>query len=126
MRNLLFVCVALIGQFPAGIRADSYPAYPDQRIVDHTGRFYVLVERKGGPVYEDHWGPVKLTFANRRPGSVAVNPAKAIVDSDGGKFTMTKTKDIVVRVGDDITGRVDLKHPPSQIVISSTGLGVAT
>lgn len=99
--------------WPGVSRADSYARFSDYVRVDPTGRFYAVVKAiPGGPADPGRGTPVEILLAERAIGASPAKPARG-----------NGSPDVKVREGDTLHGRVELKRAPSQIVISSTGLG---
>jgi hypothetical protein len=98
--------------------------FPNCRVVDSEGRYYVVVERVGGPKFEGPYGPVSLRIAERRLGSTRVAAATARVTIAGGYYIMSGNSDVIIRDGDIVHGEVLLPEPPSTIFVLSKGMGV--
>jgi hypothetical protein len=127
----VFLAVVVLGVYEAGARADSYSPYPESRIADAMGRYYVVINRKGGPRYEDAVGPVRLTIAERRTGSPPVVSATGFVKprlddlaGNGRRLFYEMVNRPTVRAGDLVHGRIDFDEPPQVVLVSRTGLGV--
>jgi HEAT repeat protein len=67
-----------------------------------------------------------LSIAKRRPSASAVPAALAYLKQEKNYYVIDKNADIGVREGDVLLGRFELDAPPLEILISSTGLGIAT
>jgi hypothetical protein len=106
--------------------ADTYSPYPDHRTVDANGRYYAVVKRKGGPKFKNVIaGPCSLTIAERRPCSPLVLRASAYPRFVEGYYVIDKNANVAVRDGDLVLGRCELDAPPLELLISSSGLGIA-
>ncbi len=121
------VFVSLLTLCCGAVRADSYSQRWESRIVDDSGRYYVVVQRKGGPIFTSSiGGPWTLTIAAREPGSAPVSPATTWLRREGDSYVRVANADVAVRAGDRVLGHCELRVPPFIVDISSTGLGVAT
>ena len=108
-------------------RGDAYSQLGEARIVDDSGRYYVVVQRKGGPVFASPFGvPWTLTMVACRPNSVPVVSASTFLRQEKDHFVRVSNPCVAVRAGDDVLGRCELAATPFRVDISSTGLGVAT
>jgi hypothetical protein len=70
---------------------------------------------------------VELTIAQRKAGTLPVQPARAKVVSGQGAVGGYKTvadKDVAVRRGDVLHGRLTLDNPGGTVLVSGTGLGL--
>jgi hypothetical protein len=74
----------LLGLFGFRVEAESYTLYPDQRVADSAGDYYVVIQREGGPRHRGYWGPVEMTIARRASGSARVAQARAKVAQPEG------------------------------------------
>ena len=104
---------------PPLANADSYRPFRNFRQVDPTGRYYIVVKKNGGPEDPGAGTPVTYEIAERKPGSPPVSPG----EDSGEDDAIVSNPDVRVRQGDPVLGRGSLVRRPSQIVISSTGLG---
>src|SRR5207249_3574020 len=126
MKGCDFRIGLLFSLFCGMVRGDTYSPYPDQRIVDSSGKYYVVVKRKGGPKFESVIaGPCSLTIAQRRPSSPPVLPAAAYPRFEKGHYLVDKNANVTVRDGDSLLGRCELGAPPLDVLISSSGIGIA-
>ena len=127
MRKQVILCVmATVLLLGERAQATSFRPYREERVTDSNGRYYVVVRRREGLKQEDGGGPVTLTIAQRREGSPPVRGASAEPVKVGGFYVPTQDPEIRVRDGDTVHGRVDLDRPPGDILVSSTGNGIAT
>jgi hypothetical protein len=99
--------------------ADSYAPFTNNRSVDATGRYYVVV-RKNDPRGNAMRGvPIAFEIVERRPGSAPVAATREPYREEEG----AKPEPVSVREGDLVLGKGILDRAPRWIVISSTGLG---
>jgi hypothetical protein len=119
------ITIALIGTTAHG---ESFAPYTNERYVDECGNFYVAVKRlAGGERYRQNWEPVELTIAKRGPSTTPVLPVRPNMEIslDGVRVVDMQAGNAVdVRKGDIVLGRAKVTHPPSTVLVSSTGLGV--
>lgn len=109
----LALSTGMLLAWPSVSRADSYARFSDYVRVDPTGRFYAVVKAiPGGPADPGRGTPVEILLAERAIGASPAKPARG-----------NGSPDVEVREGDTLHGRVELKRAPSQIVLSSAGLG---
>jgi hypothetical protein len=122
------LCASLIlASPPARLAAESYFPFADFRVIDATGKYYVVVQRTGGPRHRGEWGPVELTIAQQKPGSSRVQPGRAKVvrvEGAGDEYQMADADKVAVRPDDTVHGCIGLDNPSSTILVSNTGLGV--
>ncbi|HEV3023602.1 MAG TPA: HEAT repeat domain-containing protein [Pirellulales bacterium] len=80
------------------------------RTVDPTGRFYAVVKPLDPETAVGRFGiPVEIWLAERQSGADEVKPGRG--------------RDVAVREGDTVLGRVVLEGAPTAVAVSSTGLG---
>ena len=91
--------------------ADSWAAFPAQRVVDPTGEFYVVVREKDRTV--------SFVLARRAEGSPRVEP----LPSHAKKTPEPAATPIDVRPGDAVLAGGTLPQSPYQLLVSSEGHG---
>ena len=131
VRFLLSLIVG--GMLISAAFADSWVSWRDQRVVSHNGKYYVVMQRTGGPKVAGQWGPVDFIITERRQNSPPVTPAHSTIEEldeydpeKGFIYEITSNPQVSVRDGDMVLGRGKLKRPPLEILISSSGQGFAT
>lgn len=112
--------------FSSYAHATSFASYKERLITDANGRYYVVVKRldkpgESAPTY----GPVSITIAERRPGSL---PVQNVIAGERWWPCHSAISESAIRVrpGDIVHGRIKLEQPPSRILVSATGKGIVT
>jgi hypothetical protein len=119
-RRKLYTTLILLVASSAISKADSYGPFRNSRMVETTGRYYLVVtKRPGGPEDPGKGTPVDYAIVERAPGSIPVTR-----ESDGGILDDVKINpEVRVRDGDIVLGRGSLTRCPREILLSSSGLG---
>lgn len=102
----LVVLLVLVLASPA--LADSWRRYPDRRVVDPTGTYYVVIH---GQMLRG----ASFIYAKRAKGAAPVAPAS---DRDEGS-----PAGFGVREGDEVIAKGNLKDSPIDLLVSSRGHG---
>ena len=115
LRALLWLAVGLLllgGTRPTA--ADSWGPYGQERIVDTTGRYYVVITQLDSPV---------------KGGTFALVRAKADAEPVHGyqnnRFRPKRDKETGIRDGDKVLARGKLRPLPLHVRVSSGGTGFA-
>jgi hypothetical protein len=121
-QTVRFLVLVVLIVTPATMRADSYGQYPNRRLVEPTGRFYLVVKvLPGGPEDPGRGVPVEIEIAERQAHSPPVTMAADNLNWESDELVVNP--DVAVRNGDTLHGRLRLMRAPRKFVISSTGLG---
>jgi hypothetical protein len=128
LTNAPIHALLLLGLAPGFLEAESFSPFRNERVVDVTGNYYVVMKRQAGPQrYRDAWEPVELTIAQRKRATPRVAPVRSKlvdVEDQGFVFDMKAGNDVDVRKGDRVLGRAKVTHPPTMVLVSSRGQGV--
>ncbi len=123
MRRLpLILTLAVFTPAAPPARADSPMPFRGFRMVEPTGRYYLVMTRQPGSDPSPHRStPVDFVIVERRPDSP---PVGAEEEGMGDGLEDTKLiPGVKVREGDKVLGRGQLDRAPSEVLLSSTGLG---
>lgn len=127
--KMLLACFLLLCVV-SSLLADSYGPYSDFRTTDPTGNYYVVIKKlPDWPEDTGYNGRVRYDFAKRAPGSPPVTFEETdfkLVGDFGDGFTEESNPKVRVRAGDRLLGQGILPLAPSEVIISSTGLGFVT
>jgi HEAT repeats len=110
----------ILATVPLVAFADSYGPFHNFRMVDPTGRYYLVVKKNGGEGDPGRGTPITFEIAERRPGSP---PVEVVHDRSKGFREVEANPEVKVRDGDIVLGKGSQERSPGRILISSTGLG---
>jgi hypothetical protein len=119
-RPIASLLALILVSSPSIARADSYWPFRNFRVVDPTGRYYIVVKKNGGESNPGRGTPVTFEIAEWRPESP---PVAEVRDQLGGFKRVVVNPEVRVRDGDFLLGSGNLERCPGRILISSTGLG---
>lgn len=122
--SLIFFLLLICSELTSAALADSWGEFMNCRVVDPTGKYYVVFT-KADPWPDDpgRGGPVDYVIAQRQ-GDDPVAPASDRIDYEQSQFI--RDPHVRVRDGDTITGQGRLERAPLYTLVSSTGAGFVT